>query len=474
MMISHLSKALGKYLNSPELSDVSFIIQKQKFYAHKLILSARSPYFANLITHHCKDNSSLEIEIEDATPNIFYSILEFMYTDAARLTTQTFWELYKAGKFYQLNDLIQVAHVFIANTMDTKNVFDIWKTAQINGSVPISEICIHFTLQAWKNELGTRPLSPYDNVGEIEKLCLSETYILSNGTPNTPSDRPNSNGMGSWDAFPTAESLATFPNFFKVPSDPNIEKRDKRFSVITDSTSVVGSVIQYVLTCTTKLMKSTKTSLFLYDKDTNELYSQVASVNEVVRIQSGDHGIVGTTFKSGKTQVENSNGKTGFGEDLIHVICSPVVRKEKVIGVLEVLNKNHPFEKLDESNLRTISELVGFLLEEIRTKNSLDHVMDDDFNISDLLEKRNSSSEFKLPNEDVGDTYQTFMRGYPETSPTGMFSPATLNPHGPLTIVPGQNPTEPLTFISEEFDEKPKKKKKVDPSVPFMHFRIPR
>src|SRR5690349_2900281 len=70
---STLGQSLRTFFNNQLLSDVTFMIEQKKFYAHKLILAARSPYFYNLILVNCKNTNTLEVEIQDASAEIFYN-----------------------------------------------------------------------------------------------------------------------------------------------------------------------------------------------------------------------------------------------------------------------------------------------------------------------------------------------------------------------------------------------------------------
>jgi speckle-type POZ protein len=75
-LITHLD---GLFDNM-QFSDVNFNIGGREFLAHKVILSARSQYFAAMFQHPTKENSTNQVKIEDIEPEFFDQLLRFIYT----------------------------------------------------------------------------------------------------------------------------------------------------------------------------------------------------------------------------------------------------------------------------------------------------------------------------------------------------------------------------------------------------------
>ncbi len=67
-------------INSPEFSDVTFIVEGKKFFAHKLVLSLISDHFRGMFKSGMVEASSEEIVIDDVTYPVFSSIMHFLYT----------------------------------------------------------------------------------------------------------------------------------------------------------------------------------------------------------------------------------------------------------------------------------------------------------------------------------------------------------------------------------------------------------
>ncbi|OQY60029.1 MAG: adenylate/guanylate cyclase domain-containing protein [Desulfobacteraceae bacterium 4572_88] len=147
--------------------------------------------------------------------------------------------------------------------------------------------------------------------------------------------------------------------------------------VVADITSEIdlGKILNKVMSQASKMIDSERSTLFLNDDKTNELFSMVGEGLEAISIRlPNSQGIAGTVFTSGKTvnipyaysDLRFSPGfdkQTGFFTRSI--LCVPVNNKEgKTIGVIQLLNKRRgTFTEEDEDNLRTFTGQVSIALE---------------------------------------------------------------------------------------------------------------
>ncbi len=134
-------------------------------------------------------------------------------------------------------------------------------------------------------------------------------------------------------------------------------------------------LIKRIMTATTELLDAERSTLFVYDKKTDELWSRFAEGmgSDEIRIPS-DQGIAGAVFTSGESQNildpynhplfnREVDRKTGFKTRSI--LCMPIVNKNgERIGVTQVLNKRGgAFTGKDEARLRAFTAQVGVSLE---------------------------------------------------------------------------------------------------------------
>lgn len=147
--------------------------------------------------------------------------------------------------------------------------------------------------------------------------------------------------------------------------------------VVSEATADIklSSLLQKVMGEATRLLNAERSTLFLNDEKTNQLWSEVGQGLDTMQIRLPNHlGIAGAVFTSGKSvNIPYAyadlrfnpafDKKTGFFTRSI--LCVPVVNKAgKVIGVTQALNKRGgPFTNEDEARLRAFTAQVSIALE---------------------------------------------------------------------------------------------------------------
>jgi len=147
--------------------------------------------------------------------------------------------------------------------------------------------------------------------------------------------------------------------------------------IVADLTSEIDlkELLRKVMSEATRMLNADRSTLFLNDEKTNELWSQVGEGLETTQIRFPNHlGIAGAVFTSSETvNIPHAyadlrfnpafDKQTGFFTRSI--LCVPVINKEgKTIGVTQVLNKRGgPFTEEDESRLKAFTAQVSIGLE---------------------------------------------------------------------------------------------------------------
>ena len=137
----------------------------------------------------------------------------------------------------------------------------------------------------------------------------------------------------------------------------------------------MDALFQLIMDQTNQIMNTERSTIFLYDEKTDELWSLVATRMEKneIRIQA-DSGIAGQVFKNREQLIINDayidsrfnlevDQQSGFRTK--NILCVPVINREgKCIGVLEALN-NHSekFTREDGEFLSSISNYVAIAVE---------------------------------------------------------------------------------------------------------------
>ena len=147
--------------------------------------------------------------------------------------------------------------------------------------------------------------------------------------------------------------------------------------IISDITGEIkiDTLLKKVMEEATRILKADRSTLFLNDEKTNELWSQVGQGLGTTEIRLPNHaGIAGTVFQTNKSiNIPHAyadlrfnpsfDKKTGYFTRSI--LCVPLVNKTgKTIGVTQSLNKKDgPFNEGDEQRLKAFTAQIAIALE---------------------------------------------------------------------------------------------------------------
>jgi adenylate cyclase len=161
----------------------------------------------------------------------------------------------------------------------------------------------------------------------------------------------------------------------------NIEKARKQeldfLAVVSEISSELklGPLLQKIMAAITRMLDAERSTLFINDEKTNELYTEIGQGLGATSIRLPNHlGIAGAVFTSGQSvNIPHAyadlrfnpsfDRKTGFFTRSI--LCVPVANKVgKVIGVTQVLNKRGgTFSADDEARLKAFTSQISIGLE---------------------------------------------------------------------------------------------------------------
>lgn len=176
----------------------------------------------------------------------------------------------------------------------------------------------------------------------------------------------------------TTQCAITLQSMQLVERMETTRQREIEFlNIVSDMTSELEltKLLQRVMSEATRMLDAERSTLFINDEKTHELFSHVGEGLDSVEIRLPNHlGIAGAVFVSGGTvnipyayaDLRFNPGfdkQTGFFTRSI--LCVPVVNKAgKVIGVTQALNKRGgPFTDDDESRLKAFTAQIAIGLE---------------------------------------------------------------------------------------------------------------
>jgi adenylate cyclase len=169
-----------------------------------------------------------------------------------------------------------------------------------------------------------------------------------------------------------------------LQSSQTVERMEKAraqelafLDIVADITSQLDldQLLQRVMTEAARMLGAERSTLFLHDEKTSELFSRVAMGPKIGEIRFPDHaGIAGTVFTTGKTvNIPHAYADLRFNTSLDKqtgfftrsILCTPLINKHGlIIGVTQALNKSGgPFSAEDESRLKAFTAQVAIALE---------------------------------------------------------------------------------------------------------------
>lgn len=189
-----------------------------------------------------------------------------------------------------------------------------------------------------------------------------------------------------------------------------IEDKAKRLVLLSKLGRILNSTLDHrevrrrAMEAATQLMKAGVASLLLIDEEKQQLYFEVAlgDKEETVKkitLRAGE-GIAGWVAKHGKPLIVNAPEKDsrfykGVDErtefKTRNIICVPVKVKDRVIGVLEAINKKHGenFDQNDLSLFVSLADQVAIALDNARLYEELEEMFFQTAeSLADAIEKR--------------------------------------------------------------------------------------
>jgi HD-GYP domain-containing protein (c-di-GMP phosphodiesterase class II) len=173
------------------------------------------------------------------------------------------------------------------------------------------------------------------------------------------------------------------------------EERVERLALLSQLSQILNSTLDHhevqrrAIEATTRLMKAEVGSLLLVDEEKQQLFFEVALGDreediKKITLNLGE-GIAGWVAKTGKPLIINAPEKDphffkGVDErtefKTRNLICAPVKVKDKVVGVLEAINKHgrEEFDKEDLSLFTSLADQVAIALDNARLYRELEEM----------------------------------------------------------------------------------------------------
>ncbi|KAK6940828.1 BTB/POZ domain [Dillenia turbinata] len=143
-----------QYVNNSTLSDVTFLVEGKRFYAHRICLLASSDAFRAMFDGGYRERDAKDIEM----------MMRFIYTGSADVNLDIAQDLLRAADQYLLDGLKRLCECTIAQVMvlsqniSVENVPLMYELSEAFNAMSLRQSCIFFILE------------------QFDKLCSMQWY----------------------------------------------------------------------------------------------------------------------------------------------------------------------------------------------------------------------------------------------------------------------------------------------------------
>ncbi|KAK4767277.1 hypothetical protein SAY87_023675 [Trapa incisa] len=136
-----------QYVNNLTLSDVTFLVEGRRFYAHRICLLASSDAFRAMFDGGYREKDARDIEIPNIRWEVFELMMRFIYTGSVTVTLNIAKDLLRAADQYLLEGLKRLCEYAIAQDISLDNVISMYELSEAFNAISLRHSCILFILE---------------------------------------------------------------------------------------------------------------------------------------------------------------------------------------------------------------------------------------------------------------------------------------------------------------------------------------
>ncbi|KAF9673910.1 hypothetical protein SADUNF_Sadunf10G0073000 [Salix dunnii] len=145
-----------QYVNNATLSDVTFLVEGRRFYAHRICLLASSDAFRAMFDGGYREKDARDIEIPNIRWEVFELMMRFIYTGSVDVTLGISQDLLRAADQYLLEGLKRLCEYTIAQDITLENIANMYELSEAFHAISLRHRCILFILEQF-DKLSDKP-----------------------------------------------------------------------------------------------------------------------------------------------------------------------------------------------------------------------------------------------------------------------------------------------------------------------------
>uniref|UniRef100_A0A146V9B6 Ankyrin repeat and BTB domain containing 2 n=1 Tax=Fundulus heteroclitus TaxID=8078 RepID=A0A146V9B6_FUNHE len=135
-----------RFLNSEEMSDVTFMVEGRPFFAHRVLLMSASERFRQMLA----DSPDNIIHVGHMTYSTFQMVMRSLYcggTAGLKIAPSEAMKLLPVAFFFQLRGLQRCCETALSQSLTPENVVSVYLTAKHHGAAELCRFCEGFFLE---------------------------------------------------------------------------------------------------------------------------------------------------------------------------------------------------------------------------------------------------------------------------------------------------------------------------------------
>ncbi|XP_072015383.1 actin-binding protein IPP-like [Amphiura filiformis] len=140
-----LLSGLNSLLQDKTFNDVDVCVGKETFSAHRLVLAACSSYFCGMFTGGLSEASKSAVDIHGVEPEIFKSLLDFVYTGCVDINASNAQSLLSAADMLQLDEVVTACCTFLESQLHPSNCLGFTRFAKAYNCHQLVALSMSFT-----------------------------------------------------------------------------------------------------------------------------------------------------------------------------------------------------------------------------------------------------------------------------------------------------------------------------------------
>nr|XP_039267693.1 kelch-like protein 28 [Styela clava] len=189
------------------LCDVSLCVGGCQLSAHKVVLSACSPYFKAMFTQDMAEKNQSYVTFHCVNVDAMEMIIDFAYTGKLQVTASNVQSLVPAACLFQMHLIIDECCQFLESQLHVNNCIGIWRFAYDYGLIELTQVLFKFINQNFEE------ISKLDEIHDLPVKYLIK--ILSSDDLNVSSEESVFQILESWIMWDVEARKINLPRLLK-------------------------------------------------------------------------------------------------------------------------------------------------------------------------------------------------------------------------------------------------------------------